>query len=126
MTKDETGKLFTLLKQFYQSKNITAEMRLAWELVLEPYSYADVKAAAVAYVRKNKFFPDIADLTAGLSENTPKLYGRKSFNEPAAWMLPFIKAMEAEHENSVSRHAREHGLTWSEEKREAEDSEWTL
>lgn len=126
MTKDETGKLFTLLKQFYPNKSVTQEMRLAWEIVLEPYSYDDVKAAAVAYVRKNKFFPDIADLTAGLSENTPKLYGRNSFDEPASWMLPFIKAMETEHEHSISRYAREHCLTWDEAKQEMEGNGWTL
>jgi len=120
MTRDETGRLFTLLRQFYPNRSVTQEMRLAWEIVLEPYGYDEVKAAAVAYVRKSKFFPDIADLTKDLAENAPKLHGRRSLNEPAAWMPAFIEAMEAEHEKSVSRYARERGLTWDGAKRETE------
>lgn len=122
MTKDETGKLFTLLKQFYPNKNISAEMRLAWEIVFEPYAYEDVKAAAVAYVRKSKFFPDVADLTVGLAmqEEQPKKAkdGRKSLNEPAPWMTPHLLPDDP---HSVSRYAREHGIRWEEAKRRMEE-----
>lgn len=77
MTKTETAKLFTLLGQFYPNKAPTAELRLAWELALEPYAYEDVRTAAIAYARGNKFFPDLVDITGGLapaqgSDETPE------------------------------------------------------
>ena len=59
MTKTETAKLFTLLGQFYPNKSPTTELRLAWELALEPYAYEDVRTAAIAYARGNKFFPTL-------------------------------------------------------------------
>lgn len=57
MDKCEVEKLFTLFSQFWPNKQVTTKMKLAWEIALEPYSYADVRAAAVAYARRNKFFP---------------------------------------------------------------------
>lgn len=118
MTREETGKLFTLLKQFFPNRNFTAQMSLAWELALEPYAYEEVKNAVVAHVRKSKFFPDIADLTAGLSFDTPEEKGaesgRGSLNTPASWMLPYLLPEDS---RSVSRCAREQGLSWEEAKR---------
>ena len=48
MDKCEVEKLFTLFSQFWPNKQVTTKMKLAWEIALEPYSYADVRAAAVA------------------------------------------------------------------------------
>ena len=39
---------------------------------MEPYAYEDAKAAAIAYARKNKFFPDVADITGGLAPIEPE------------------------------------------------------
>lgn len=107
MTKTETAKLFTLLGQFYPNKVPTAELRFAWELAVEPYAYEDVRAAAIAYARENKYFPDVADITGGLAPV------RNDGEEPERgvrdWMRKYIPP---EDPDSVSRYAREHGLTW--------------
>lgn len=116
MEKNEVGKLFTLLGQFYPNKQLSENMKLAWGIALEPYRYGDVKTAAVAYVRRNKFFPDVADLTAGLetTEDKPaeKPVDRKA---EAAWMRKYINA---DHGGlgRISRCARERDITWDEAK----------
>lgn len=68
MDARETEKLFALLGCYYpNAKQLKSKpMQAAWVIALEPFAYEDVKAAAVAYVRKKNFFPDVADLTAGL------------------------------------------------------------
>ena len=109
MTKTETAKLFTLLGQFYPNKAPTAELRLAWELALEPYAYEDVRTAAIAYARGNKFFPDLVDITGGLapaqgSDETPERGARDR-----SWMQKYILPDDPD---SVSRYARQHGMTW--------------
>ena len=120
MTREDTGRLFTLLKQFFPNKNITPELRLAWELVLEPYAYEEVRAAAIAYTRKHKFFPDVADLTADLmpmqEEQEEPEEGRDA---PADWMLKHILP---DNPHSVSRYARERGISWEEAKRRMEEA----
>lgn len=107
MTKTETAKLFTLLGQFYPNKVPTAELRFAWELAVEPYAYEDVRAAAIAYARENKYFPDVADITGGLAPV------RNDGEEPERgvrdWMRKYIPP---ENIGSVSRYARQHGMTW--------------
>lgn len=109
MTKTETAKLFTLLGQFYPNKAPTTELRLAWELALEPYAYEDVRTAAIAYARGNKFFPDLVDITGGLapaqgSDETPERGARDR-----SWMRKYILP---DNPDSVSRYARERGMTW--------------
>ncbi len=119
MEKNEVGKLFTLLEQFYPNKQVSERMKLAWSIALEPYRYGDVKAAAIAYARRNKFFPDLPDLTVGLEANADKTktadakpVDRKA---EAAWMRQYIGA---EHGGlgRVSKYAMEHGTTWQEAK----------
>lgn len=66
MDRNDTDRLFLLLAQFWPNKKVDSDMKLAWSLALEPYGYADVKAAAIDYARRNKYFPDLADLTGGL------------------------------------------------------------
>ena len=102
MTKGETAKLFLLLGQFYPNKRPTTEQRLAWELALEPYAYEDVRAAAIAYARERKFFPDLADLTDGICVSSDE-------KDENAWMEACILP---ENPQSISHYARKHGIPW--------------
>lgn len=43
----------------------------AWQLALEPYTYEDVKRAALEHVRKNRFYPAIAELIASVAATAP-------------------------------------------------------
>lgn len=74
MRKSEVQSLFNLLEQFYpNAKQISSKpVQAAWVLALEPYAYEDAKAAAIVYARKNKFFPDVADITGGLTPIEPE------------------------------------------------------
>jgi hypothetical protein len=74
MQKSDVESLFNLLEQFYpNAKQLCSKpVQAAWVLALEPYAYEDAKAAAIAYARKNKFFPDVADITGGLSPIEPE------------------------------------------------------
>lgn len=104
MTKTETGKLFSLLEQFYPNAQKSRNARAAWELALEPYRYEDVKAAAVAYVRHGKFFPDLADLTGKLAaEEQEETYAS------APWMAKYIAPDYVSRPDT--RYAAEHGCT---------------
>lgn len=77
MQKSEVENLFNLLEQFYpNAKQLCSKpVQVAWVLALEPYAYEDAKAAAIAYARKNKFFPDVADITGGLAPIEPEKEG---------------------------------------------------
>lgn len=68
MTDEETQKLFTLLSQFYpNAKQLRSKDTLAaWRLALRAFPYDDVKSQVLRCAAREKFFPDLADLTAGL------------------------------------------------------------
>lgn len=69
MDKNERQKIYTLLSKYYprarQLKDAAA--LTAWGYVLENYTYEDVKKSVLSYAASNKFFPDLADLTGGLT-----------------------------------------------------------
>jgi len=69
MNKDERKKIYTLLSKFYpKAKQLKdRETLTAWGIVLENYIYDDVKTAVLRYAAKNKFFPDLADITGSLT-----------------------------------------------------------
>ncbi len=68
MDRNETQLLLMMLEQFYPNKKFRDPKALfsAWALALEPYDFETVKRAAADYAAQNKFFPDLADLTAAL------------------------------------------------------------
>ena len=68
MTVDERQKIYTLLSKFFpNAKQLKDRSTLtAWGLILENYTYDDVKTAVLRYAAKNKFFPDPADITGSL------------------------------------------------------------
>lgn len=69
MNTAERQKIYTLLAQYFpNAKQLKDKTTLtAWGLALERFPYADVKTAVVNYAITNKFFPDLADITAGLT-----------------------------------------------------------
>lgn len=68
MTKPEMKKLFDLLTAYFPgAKQVKANLentKLAWGIALEPYRWDNVRWAVVSYAISNKFFPDLADITA--------------------------------------------------------------
>lgn len=69
MDKDERQKIYTLLSKYFpNAKQLRDQEALtAWGLVLRKYTYDDVKTAVIEYAAKHKYFPDLADITGGLS-----------------------------------------------------------
>lgn len=106
MTDPEISKLFTLLEQFFPAaaKKKGDRFTLAWRLALSPYRYEDVKAAALAYVRANKYYPDLADLTAGLVPVQQP--ARRSDH---GWMRPYLDPDYTPH--PITAYAARHGVT---------------
>ena len=64
MTRDDTDRLFELLRIFRPSDPKVDDKRLrsAWALVLQPYEVDDVRAAVADYFREEKYFPDVTDI----------------------------------------------------------------
>lgn len=115
MDRCEVEKLFTLFSQFWPNKQVTAKMKLAWEIALEPYGYADVRAAAVAYARRNKFFPDVADITMGIApQEEPPPEETPDTMERFAWMSDFVH--KERKLGRISCYARGYGMTWQKAK----------
>ena len=68
MTRQDVCKLFDLLDQLYQGKQKQRDrVTLAiWAEVLKPWSYEQVRDAAVQRARENRFSPDPSELAAYL------------------------------------------------------------
>lgn len=69
MDHQERQKIYALLAQYYpNTKQLKDKTTLtAWGFALERFPYGDVKNAVINYAISNKFFPDLADITAGLA-----------------------------------------------------------
>lgn len=115
MDRECRQKIYTLLSQFYpNAKQLQSKETLtAWGMVLARYDYEAVKASVLDYAAKNRFFPNLSDLTAELpvqEEQTDRTRGAR------AWMAQYMTPeYEARFPGSgVSKYAREHGVTWRE------------
>ena len=64
MDKKDIGRLFNLMKKLYPnaSRFSDNDTMLAWQLVLEPFGYEEIKAEAIAYARAYKQPPDPHEL----------------------------------------------------------------
>lgn len=87
MDKGDVKRLWTLLSELYprQKQSETESRLLAWELALEPYGYADVRAAALEHARACQYYPSVAELTARLQ--TPG-------HDPDAWMDKYVAKVD--------------------------------
>lgn len=81
------SRILALLSAYFPNRRITPEIQRAWQLALKPYDYKDAKAQVVRYVRRNKYFPDVADITAALPE--PEQRNGESAGRNA-WMGNYI------------------------------------
>lgn len=65
MNRQEIDRIWTLLGKCRQGDEHLkdTDLKLAWELILEPYKYEDVKRAVVAHFRESKFWPDVGEIT---------------------------------------------------------------
>ena len=123
MTREETGKLFVLLGTYYPNARQLSDKlcKAAWAMALEPYRYEDAKAAAVAYVRKNRFFPDVFDITDKLPEvdmAKPDDEQDEQRRSGQPWMLPHIQKIAAEAAVPLGvlpwPEAKADGVSWAE------------
>lgn len=110
MDSNDVKKLWALLAELYprQPQTGTKERLAAWMLALEPYDYDAVRDAALAHARKNAYYPSISEIT----QEIPRFGAEreKIAEKPEKTTTqPF----------SVSRYAREHGLTWKQAASEA-------
>lgn len=78
MDRVETARLLKRLKNFFPNhfrglsrKDLTVFLD-DWTEALRDYDAEEVMTAACVYATKKKFFPDMADLTAELTRQTPK------------------------------------------------------
>ena len=88
MTGEAVSRILSLLSAYFPNRKITPDLQRAWQLALKPYDYKDVKAQVVRYVRRSKFFPDVADITAALPEPERRNGENAGKN---AWMGEYIK-----------------------------------
>ena len=90
MTTEEFGQYWTLMRNLFPaaSRLNSENTKMVWAVALEPYTLDQVTNATMDYARKNKFFPDIADITGGLPlpEEQPV-----DADCGTAWMLPYIQ-----------------------------------
>lgn len=119
MDKRETTRLFRLLQALYPKSDKFNEetTMLAWQLVLEPFAYEDIKAAAIERARRYSFPPDPNELCEGLMPE--KVTEAKQVSSGLAWQRAIDAGQcrdAAEELGSVSRYAREHGLSWEQAK----------
>lgn len=73
MDTAEFTKLWRLLEELFPAaaKKKSDKAKAVWERGLTPYRLEDAADAAMSYARKNKFFPDLSDITGGLTEIAP-------------------------------------------------------
>lgn len=104
MEKSDVERLFSLLECYYPNASQLKNKRVqaAWCMAMEPYDYEAVKAAAVAYARRNKFFPDVADILSGLPE--PAKDVAVDVRQKDNSMLPYIR--QGDEQDAVRMAAR--------------------
>ena len=118
MDREERQRIYTLLAQFYpKAKPLQSKETLtAWGMVLERYDYEAVKASVLDYAAKSRFFPNLSDLTAGL---TPAAALERAEEKPRTANPQMKPYMTPEYEarfcdSGVSKYARAHGIPWEE------------
>lgn len=70
MKKPDYEKIVALMETYWPNRKFDTKLRRAWWLALEPFKYDEVRDAIVKYARANKFFPDVADITGNLRDNS--------------------------------------------------------
>lgn len=114
MTKEEMVKLSGMLDAFFtsapagQRASGNENIFLAYYLALEPFSYAQAREGIIVHSRKSRMYPAPAEIIACM----PEAVAGGEENAPPCdrgWMR---KHIPPENIGSVSRYARQHGMTW--------------
>lgn len=95
MTSEDFSKIWNLLRTLFPaSPRVKSENeRIVWQIALQPYDLDDVTAAAMAWGRRSKFFPDISDITARLTQEETAFENIAVSKKNHAWMAPYIRKM---------------------------------
>lgn len=134
MSQNDFETIWNLFRRLFPaSPRVKGEKeKRVWGRALKPYGLEDVTESVMAWARKSKFFPDVADITGKLTpvETTPeippdrkeRLYG------DTAWMAPYIRKMAAKITDAESEEIQAAGLmTWGEaEKNGIDFFDWNL
>jgi len=64
MDKNDIKSLFAYFSALRPKWQPEKNAALAWQITLEPYSYADVMRGATACLRRNSYIPDPAEIVA--------------------------------------------------------------
>lgn len=113
MSSKDFVKIWNLFRSLFPvSPRVNSENdRIVWEIALKPYALDDVTAAVMSWARKSKFFPDIADVTGGLTpvEPLPEKRMERGIMHYGniSWMAPYIRKIAAKitEEDSEELHA---------------------
>lgn len=120
MDKRGFEKIWNLYRTLYPGHhNLDDEnLKIVWEVALMPFSLDDVAASVMAYARKKKYFPNIAEITENLEPEELPEEAREGPNRPygdTAWMAPYIRKMAAKITEQDAEKIHAAGLmTWGE------------
>lgn len=115
LTEGEVNKLFDLLAELH-GKNKPRDRRTVaiWATVLEPWSYPQVRDAAVKRSRGNRYYPDPAEL-AGLLPPPVEIRAAPATQVGENWMARFSRrwdaAMEKKGQPPTLAQAMDGGMT---------------
>ena len=126
MQAEEFEKVWTLYRTLFPAASArisSPNVKMTWQVALSPYAMDDVVNASMEWARKNKFLPDIADITGGLHREIPEGPAACTGKDRAADMLPLIQKFygsisqrrkEQLHAAGVEtwNEARIHGVSW--------------
>lgn len=96
MDSSEFGKIWTLFGELFPAspKLKNKNSRMVWEIGLAPYELGAVTQAVMEYARRNKFFPDLADITASLPMAVAEKRDETERND-VSWALPYVQKLMA-------------------------------
>lgn len=109
MTKEEFEQVFVALGLFWPRENVTDSRKSAWWVALKPFAYqGGVREKIIDYARspKGNFFPDVADLTAGL---TPVVV--QAERHVPDWIDELLEKMPPYTSGPLTQYASAHGCT---------------
>lgn len=123
MTSPEFDKLAVLLDTLCPAApdalRITKNKHIAvaYWYALKPYTYQQAREGVLAAARSSRLYPAVAEIVAGIPtppQDEPAAGVRRGSEQEAAWMRPYIRRNAAAADRSVSKYARDHGVTWEE------------
>lgn len=131
MQSEDFEKIWTLYRTLFPAsaaKIRSENMKMVWRVALSPYGMDDVVEASMAWARKNKFFPDIADITGALAPEGQTASGETAGQaQLSPDVLPYVRKFYGNLADERCRQLHAAGLeTWFEaEARGVTWKDWT-